>query len=93
MIETCLRFAKKYPSISLLICGILIFVPAIGLGANSKLLVENDLVPNHLWPNLPLIGVVQAILGLTGFALIGMSALVAVRRWTKPNATTPPVSK
>lgn len=86
MIDAVRKFAKQRPGLTLLICGVLLLPLPVGLGMNTKALIEHDLIPNHLWHLLPLVGVFQAIVGLTGFILIAMSALVSVRRWEKSRA-------
>jgi hypothetical protein len=82
VIGACGRFARKYPSLSLLIWGVLISVSPVGLGMNMKLLDEHDLIPDQIRPLFPIISVLMGVVALIGYILIGQSALVAVRRLT-----------
>ena len=92
MFDACRRFARKYPIRTLLICGLLLNILPVGFAINVKMLVQNDLIPNQYWREfqtvMQFISILLGLMALTGYILIGMSALVAVRRLNNKAAET-----
>lgn len=89
VIDAVRRFAGKYPIRTLLICGIGIWVLAVGIGINTKFLAEHDLIPDQILGLLYLVGILQLLMMLIGLFMVSMSVLMAVRRLSNPKKAGP----
>ena len=85
MCDALRQFARKHPSLSLLICGLLICASAYGANENIHHIAQ--CMPDRfkiVYENYQFAIVVSGILGFgIGILLIGLSALVAVRSFIK----------
>ena len=91
MCDTIRQFSWKHPSLLLLICGLLICASAYGANENIHHIAQY--MPDRfriVYQNYQFTIVVSEIFGFgIGIALIGLSALVAVRSFVKKKRRIP----
>jgi hypothetical protein len=78
MTDTGRSFAKKHPNLTMLICGLLMCLSAIGVGMNMTTLIESEIIPerffvvfkNYGWM---ILAVFELVAFWIGTLLIGLS--------------------